>query len=77
MVSPFCVFVPRLPPRFISLLLQVFKKFVEVGRVALINDGPDQGKLCVILDVVDQRRVSYGRDWPRFVDEYVEDFFLE
>ena len=39
-------------------LLQVYKRFVEIGRVALINDGPDQGKLCVIVDVVDQRRVS-------------------
>jgi len=38
-------------------LFQVYKRFVEVGRVALINDGPDQGKLCVIIDVVDQRRV--------------------
>jgi len=29
---------------------------VEVGRVALINSGPDEGKLCVIVDVVDQNR---------------------
>jgi len=36
----------------------VFKRFVEVGRVALINSGPDEGKLCVIVDVVDQNRVS-------------------
>ncbi|XP_029195141.1 large ribosomal subunit protein eL14-like [Acropora muricata] len=34
----------------------VFKRFVEVGRVALINSGPDEGKLCVIVDVVDQNR---------------------
>ncbi len=26
--------------------------------MAYINDGRDSGKLCVILDVVDQRRVS-------------------
>ncbi len=38
--------------------LQVYKRFVEVGRVALINEGPDQGKLCVIIDVVDQKRVG-------------------
>lgn len=37
--------------------VQVYKRFVEIGRVALINEGPDQGKLCVIIDVVDQRRV--------------------
>ena len=38
--------------------VQVYKRFVEIGRVALINEGPDMGKLCVIIDVVDQRRVS-------------------
>ena len=36
----------------------MFKRFVEIGRVALINSGPDEGKLCVIVDVVDQNRVS-------------------
>ena len=34
-----------------------FKRFVEVGRVALINYGPDINKLCTIIDVVDQTRV--------------------
>ncbi|KAL5466721.1 hypothetical protein EMCRGX_G030869 [Ephydatia muelleri] len=34
----------------------VFKRFVEIGRVALINTGPSEGKLCVIIDVIDQRR---------------------
>ena len=28
-----------------------FKKFVEVGRVALINYGDDYGKICVIVDI--------------------------
>ena len=37
---------------------QVFKRFVEIGRVALINTGPNEGKLCVIIDVIDQRKVS-------------------
>jgi len=36
----------------------VYKRLVEIGRVALINSGPDEGKLCVIVDVVDQNRVS-------------------
>ncbi len=36
----------------------LFKRLVEIGRVALINYGPDKGKLCVIIDVVDQKRVS-------------------
>jgi len=30
---------------------------VEVGRVALINYGPDNGKLCTIIDVVDSNKV--------------------
>ena len=34
-----------------------FKRFVEIGRVALINYGPDNNKLCTIIDVVDQNRV--------------------
>lgn len=37
---------------------QVFKRFVEIGRVALINTGPCEGKLCVIIDVIDQRKVG-------------------
>ena len=34
-----------------------FTRFVEIGRVALINYGPNTGKLCTIVDVVDQSRV--------------------
>lgn len=37
-----------------------FKRYVEIGRVALINFGEDYGKLVVITDVVDQNRVSVG-----------------
>ena len=33
-----------------------FTRFVEVGRVALVNYGPETGKLCTIIDVVDQTR---------------------
>ena len=36
----------------------LYKKFVEIGRVCLVNYGPDVGKLCVIIDVVDSNRVS-------------------
>ena len=35
-----------------------FTRFVEVGRVALINYGPECGKLCTIIDVVDAKRVG-------------------
>jgi large subunit ribosomal protein L14e len=31
----------------------VFTRFVEVGRVCFVNFGPEEGKLCVIVDVVD------------------------
>ncbi|KIY98607.1 putative 60S ribosomal protein L14 [Monoraphidium neglectum] len=33
-----------------------FKRYVEIGRVAIINYGPEVGKLVVISDVVDQNR---------------------
>lgn len=33
-----------------------FKRFVEVGRVVLINYGPEEGKLAVIIDIVDQNK---------------------
>mmetsp|Transcript_12305 Transcript_12305/g.17714 ORF Transcript_12305/g.17714 Transcript_12305/m.17714 type:complete len:132 (+) Transcript_12305:109-504(+) len=33
-----------------------FTRFVEVGRVVLINYGPDAGKLATIIDVVDQNK---------------------
>ncbi|GAB2294390.1 60S ribosomal protein L14B [Dionaea muscipula] len=33
-----------------------FKRYVEIGRVALVNYGKDYGKLVVIVDVVDQNR---------------------
>ncbi|KAK9169209.1 hypothetical protein Syun_001349 [Stephania yunnanensis] len=31
-----------------------FKRYVEIGRVALVNYGKDYGSLVVIVDVVDQ-----------------------
>lgn len=34
----------------------VFTRFVELGRVALINYGPDEGKLCVVIDVQDGKK---------------------
>eukprot|EP00877_Chromochloris_zofingiensis_P013834 jgi/Chrzof1/8704/Cz03g21090.t1 len=33
-----------------------FKRYVEIGRVAMVNFGEDYGKLVVISDVVDQNR---------------------
>nr|XP_057903080.1 60S ribosomal protein L14 [Doryrhamphus excisus] len=34
----------------------VFKRFVEIGRVAYISFGPCAGKLVAIVDVIDQNR---------------------
>jgi len=34
-----------------------FKKFVEIGRIAVLNDGPDTGKIAAIVNVIDQNRV--------------------
>ncbi|XP_057326273.1 60S ribosomal protein L14 isoform X2 [Microplitis mediator] len=34
-----------------------FERFVQTGRVCLVNDGPNQGKLVTIVDVIDQNRV--------------------
>ena len=38
--------------------MQVFTRFVEVGRIAFINYGPDFGKLCTIVDIIDGKRVG-------------------
>lgn len=37
-----------------------FRRYVEIGRVAIINYGEEYGKLVVISDVVDQNRVSHS-----------------
>ena len=38
-------------------LYQVFKKFVEIGRVVVINYGPYAGKIAVIVDILNTTRV--------------------
>jgi len=35
----------------------LFSRYVQVGRVAVINYGTDYGKLCVIVDIIDHNRV--------------------
>ncbi|RAL42451.1 hypothetical protein DM860_016738 [Cuscuta australis] len=60
--TPFLPFLslPPLPAQrthpHISLSKMPFKRYVEIGRVALVNYGKDYGKLVVIVDVVDQNR---------------------
>jgi len=34
-----------------------FKKFVEIGRVAYLAEGPAKGKIAAIVNVIDQNRV--------------------
>ncbi|KAJ3285509.1 60S ribosomal protein L14 [Rhizoclosmatium sp. JEL0117] len=41
-----------LPPNY-----TVYNRFIEVGRVVLVNYGPDAGKIAVIVDIVDHARV--------------------
>jgi len=37
---------------------QLYQRFAEIGRVVLIQYGPEAGKLATIIDIVDQNRVS-------------------
>merc|ERR1712224_948433 len=38
-------------------LKMVYTRFVEVGRVAMVNKGAENGKLCVIVDILDEKNV--------------------
>ncbi|KAB5590596.1 60S ribosomal protein L14 [Ceratobasidium theobromae] len=33
-----------------------FKRFVETGRVVLLRSGPSEGKIAVIVEIIDQNR---------------------
>ncbi|PWZ00862.1 putative RPL14B-ribosomal protein [Testicularia cyperi] len=33
-----------------------FKRYVEVGRVVLVEEGPSAGKLAVVVEVIDHNR---------------------
>eukprot|EP01119_Soliformovum_irregulare_P013234 TRINITY_DN3512_c0_g1_i1.p1 TRINITY_DN3512_c0_g1~~TRINITY_DN3512_c0_g1_i1.p1 ORF type:complete len:161 (+),score=40.53 TRINITY_DN3512_c0_g1_i1:60-542(+) len=44
---------------------RLFTKFVEIGRVAVVNYGPDSGKLVTVIDIIDQNRVLV--DGPRSI----------
>ncbi|CEF67627.1 60S ribosomal protein L14 [Strongyloides ratti] len=35
----------------------IYTKYVEIGRVVFINDGPFKGKLAAIVNVVDGNRI--------------------
>merc|ERR1711865_386940 len=38
-------------------VMPMFERFVEPGRLALITYGPCAGKMCTVIDIVDQKRV--------------------
>ena len=40
-----------------NIKIQVFRRFIELGRVVIINHGPLTGKLAVIVDILTTTRV--------------------
>lgn len=36
-----------------------FKRYVQVGRVVLVEEGPSAGQLAVIVEIIDHNRVSF------------------
>ncbi|KAG0484520.1 hypothetical protein HPP92_008425 [Vanilla planifolia] len=46
-----------------------FQRYVEIGRVALMNYGKEYGRLVVIVDVVDQNRALV--DAPDMIREQI------
>lgn len=48
---------PPPPPRTAMSSEATFKRYVEVGRVVLLNDGPSAGKLATIVEIIDHNRV--------------------
>ncbi|WBW70693.1 60S ribosomal protein L14 [Schizosaccharomyces osmophilus] len=44
--------------------MEGFKRYVEVGRVVLINKGEYAGKIAAIVDIVDHRRVLVDSPCP-------------
>ncbi|KIR60490.1 hypothetical protein I312_103421 [Cryptococcus bacillisporus CA1280] len=38
------------------MVQSTFKRFVEVGRVVLVNEGPSAGQLAVIVEIIDHNR---------------------
>ena len=48
---------------------RVFTRFIEIGRVVLVNDGKFKNKLAVIVDVIDMARVRWP--WGRMLSAAV------
>lgn len=49
-------------------MTQGYQKFIEVGRVARVSYGQQEGKLATIVDILSDKRVLVdGEDIPRQV----------
>ena len=48
---------------YLSLPAMPYSRYVEVGRICVVNYGPDAGSLCTIVEVVDQNKCLV--DGPR------------
>merc|ERR1712194_868693 len=42
---------------FARCKMAMYTRFVEPGRLALITHGPCAGKMCTVVDIVDQKKV--------------------
>ena len=42
----------------ITIIIKVYTKFVEIGRAASINFGKNEGKVVLILDIMNDKRVK-------------------
>ncbi len=60
---------------FIYKKIQVFKRFIELGRVVLINYGPLSGKLAVIVDILNTNKSI--NSWTKRRSKKTRNFFKE
>ena len=49
----------------ITHITRRFSRFVEVGRIVLVNYGPDAGKLATIIDIVDGNKCMIDGPVPK------------
>ena len=47
-----------------------FHKFVQIGCVAIVQDGPATDKIAAIVDVIDQNRVLIEGDGVSMANTY-------
>ncbi|CDJ69581.1 60S ribosomal protein L14, putative [Eimeria necatrix] len=37
--------------------MALFRRFIEPGRLCVVQYGPDEGKLCIVVDIIDGNRI--------------------